>query len=315
VTLVNAGEAGLDFGTGVGAQVRWGRFGFAVGSELRFAALAEHATGRTWTVRGDAAATRLVNRVTLADISRRPRPGIAGAPGVVPMHLEVRGPAPDQTFSERGSRIGVDWQSGIAAHGFLAQAYGERVDARSGEHTIYVRSAGGLSLSAGSRLSGSAQADGEERYGITFDRERRPVDFEVLSAFTLAGSLGQGSQLGRALGPQMTPGLHVETEQHLDLTDPANARAVGLYVRAFGTRSGLGVAAHDLRSLLDRDGSTRVRAYSTNSTAHEVAGQARVDGMGVGGQTGTEDSSEHLVSAAVREPGGAWRADPACAAA
>jgi hypothetical protein len=313
VTLVSAGEGGLDFGTGVGAQVRWGRFGYAVGSELRFAALAEHATGRTWTVRDDAAASALVRRVTRADISRRPRPGIAGAPSMAPLPLAVHAPSPEQTFSQRGEQVGIDWQGGAGAHGFLGQAYGERVDARSGARTIYVRSSGGLALSAGSRLAAAAQGGEEERYGITFDRQRRPVDFEVLSSYTLDASVGQGSQVGRVLGPRLEAGEHVETEQHLDLTDPQNAQMVEAFLRAFGTRAGLGLAAHALRDRIDRDGSSRMRAYDTSSTAHEVAGQARLDGVGIGGQTGTEDSSERLVAAAVREPGGAWRADPACA--
>src|SRR4051794_31505648 len=97
VTLVGAGQAGLDFGTGVGIQVRWGGVGWAIGSELRAAVLAEHASGRTWTVRDDAAATRLVDQVLLADRSRHPRPGIPGAPGIArcpPRCPSLRRPMP-----------------------------------------------------------------------------------------------------------------------------------------------------------------------------------------------------------------------------
>lgn len=317
VTLVDSGEEGLDFGTGIGAQVRWGKVGWAVGAELRAAVLAEQASGRVWTVRDDDAATRLVGRVTRADITRHPRPGIAGAPAMAPLPLEVHAPEPEETFAERGTSVGVDWQSRVSAHGFLARAYGQRVVRSSGRRTIYVRAeeSGAAGLALGTQVSGSGKGAREERYGITFDRQRRPLDFEVLSAFDLSGSVALSSQLGRALGPSLAAGEHVETEQHLDLTDPENARLVELYLRAFGTRAGLGVAAHALRDRLERGGTTRVRVYDTNGTVHEVGGQARIGGVGIGGQTGTAVTSEHLVSAVVRVRGGAWHADPTCSAA
>src|SRR4051794_4176585 len=235
VTLVGAGEAGLDFGTGVGVQVRWGGVGWAIGSELRAAVLAEHASGRTWTVLDAAAATRLVDQVLLADRSRHPRPGIPGAPGIAPLPAAVpEPPPPDATFSERGASAGISWQAGSSAHGAMAQAYGQRV-LRDGQRTLYVRSAqsGGGALVLGRRLSAVGAAGAEERYGITFDRERRPVDFEVLSALDVSASAGSSSQLARSLGGALSGARHVETEEHLDLTVPENAELVEGFLRAF----------------------------------------------------------------------------------
>ena len=315
LTVVRRGEHGLDFGTGVGAQVRWGRFGWAVGAELRAAVLAEQSDGRAWTVQDDAEADRLLRRVTLADLSEHARPSIPGAPSMAPTRLEVQAPEPQETFAEHGGAVALDWQGTGNAHVLAAESYGERVVRATGRRTVYVRAekSGAGSVSIGGKLSLTAGTGREERYGITYDRSGRPLDFEVLSSFDLAAAAGLPQQLAQAAGGALHGSEHLETEQHLDLTDPASAELVQGFLGAFGTRDGLRVAARLLRRRLDLDGTTRVRAYDTSATAHEVGGQARIGGIGVGGQAGSEDGTQRLVSALVRGADGAWRPDPACA--
>ena len=275
----------------------------------------------------DAAAARLVAEVRLADRTRRPSGGIPASAyydSAPPGPAQVRAPAPDATFSEHGSDVSFDYEAGsgrLAAHLDGQEAYGERIERADGRRTVYVRDRlsgrGGISI-GGRSLSGAAA--GEERYGITYDRAGHALDFEVLAAVDVAGTAGLSPSLGAAAG-LLQVGLHgerhVETEQHLDLTDPVNRDAVGRYLAALGDDgpAGLRLAAVGLRGRLARSGTISARTYAQRFSAHEAGGQARLGGIGVGGEAGTEDTGRRLLAAAVRGPGGVWRTDAGCVAA
>ena len=327
VTLLGEQSGGLDVGSGLEAHVRWGASSWAAGSELRVAALAEHGSGRIWVVRDDAAATRLVDRVRLADRTRRPRGGIPASDdydSAPPLPPEVHAPPPDATFSEHGTNLTLDLQAGngrAAAHLGAQEAYGERLERATGQRTVYVRETGSARGAISLLGRGAASGTGavQERYGITYDRSGRPVDFEVLATVDLSGAVGVAPALGTAAGllPLARHGeRHVETEQHLDLTDPGDAGALQAYLAALGDGpAGIRLAASVLRSRLERAGTVSARTYAQRVSAHEVGGQARVGGVGIGGEAGSEDTAQRLVASAMRGPDGIWRADARCAAA
>lgn len=326
VTLVDEGAAGLDVGTGLEAHVRWGTSSWAAGAELRAAVLAERASGRTWVVRDAAAAQALVARVRLADRTRRPHATIAPTDyysPYPPLPPQVHAPPPDETFSERAGELAVDLRGAggrAAVHLDARQAFGERLERATGRRTVYVRWTGsGRGGAFAGRAGVAAEGAGQERYGITFDRAGRPVDFEVLSALDVTGTASLPPSLAQAAGMLGIPlhgERHVETEQHLDLADPISAAVVRDYLRALGSGPGVLAPLHAaLRERLAAAGATSVRTYAASRSAHEVGGQARIGGVGVGGEAGSEDTSSRLLSAIARRGSGPWRPDRACGTA
>lgn len=323
VTLIDEKSAGIDGGTGVEAHVRWGTSSWAVGTELRAAVLAGRASGRTWIARDDAEATRLVAQARLADLSRRPEATIPATDyysPYPPMRPEVHVRDPDVTFSESTGGLELDLRPGSrvgSVHLEGGEAYGVRIDHASGRRTVYVRNTasgrGGVSVR---RVGVSAAGEGEERYGITFDRSGRPIDLEVLATLDVEGTASLPPALSRIAGFLKIPlhgSKHVETEQHLDLTEPASAEIAQSFLGGFGDDAlAVRLTAKALRDRLERVGTTAVRTYAASASAHAVGGHAMVGGIGIGGEVGSEDSEAQLLSAAFRGLDGAWRADPAC---
>lgn len=303
LTLVDGDSAGLDFGSGVGVHVRWGKSSWAVGGELRAAIIASSDAGRTWIVRDESEVADRLLRIRVA----------------AAFDKEIPLPDPDVTFSERATTLTLDFQAGNRQAISLSakDAYGERVDHVTGRRTVYVRDVlGGRGKLSFGRVSGSGEGEGEERLGITYDRAGRPIDLMVLSTVDIEGTAGLPRSLARIAGYLRIPlhgSKHLETEQHLDLTDPLNAEAAQAFLGTFGeNRLGVRLAAKALRERLERRGTLSVRTYATDASAHEVGGHVKVAGVGVGGQTGSEDESARLVSAVARRPDGSWGRDEAC---
>jgi hypothetical protein len=306
LTLIDGRAAGLDVGSGVGLHVRWGARTWAIGSELRAAVLAGSVSGRTWIARDDAEADRMLERVRLWSLPAALRRGI-----VVP--------EPSVTFSERTGDLTLDLHAGgrLAVRLSSAQAYGERVDHAAGLRTVYLRMGrGAAGLVSFVRASVGGTDQDAERVGITYDRTGRPVDLMVLSTLDVGGAASLPARLSRIAGWLRIPlhgSKHVETEQHLDLTDPGNAEAAGVFLaRAGRGQAGLALAAAALRGRLERHGTLSVRTYATEQAAHGVDGHLRLGGLGVGGEVGSEDESARMVSAVARRSDGTWADDEAC---
>lgn len=323
VTLIGERSGGLDLGTGVEAHVRWGKGSWAVGSELRAAVMAERASGQTWVARDDAEATRIVEQVRLAALSERPETTIEPSEHYnpyPPMRPEVHAPDPDATFSERGDELAIDFRAAsrrTTVSLSSEEAYGERVDHVTGRRTVYVRDV----LDGRGKISyvGDASGEGEERFGITYDRSGQPVDLMVLSTLDVEGTASLPPRLSSIAGWLRIPlhgSKHVEIEQHLDLTEPASADAVQAFLGRFGEdRLAVHLTAAALRERLEGEGTLSVRTYATDASARQVGGHVKVAGVGVGGELGAEDESSELVAAVARGARGAWGPDPACARA
>ncbi len=306
LTLIDGDTLGLDFGTGVGGSVRWGEKTWAVGGELRAAVLAGAESGRTWIVRDDAEAARTIDHLRMAT-----------AVEDFGKEHPIAVPDPGITFSERSSELTLDFQAGGRAVVSLSakDAYGERIDHLTGRRTVYVRdSLGGRGKVSYARVSGAGEGQSEERIGITYDRNGRPVDFMVLSTLDVEGTAGLPPQLARAAGELKVHGSrHIETEQHLDLTDPVNAEIAQAFLATTGDdRLGVRLAAEALRDRLDQDATLDVRSYSTDASAREIGGNVKVVGVGLGASVGSEDESSRLVSAVTRQPDGTWSPDADC---
>lgn len=321
LTLVEEREGGLTLGVGAGVRVRWGERSFAAGAELRAAALAGQGDGRSWVAPDGPSADRLLERIRLAAISERPTPSIPNAPGMAPGREEVAAPEPDATFRERTSRVSLQGylRDRAASEAGGAEAYGERVDRRTGRRTLYVRSSAALGgrVGLGRGVVLEARGEAEERYGITFDREGRPVDLVVLSVLDVAGAAALPRRLATAAGALGIPlegRRHVEVEQRLDLTAPANAAIVERFLAGGRSAVGVRMAARVLASRLDTEGSASVRSYATEEDVREVGGSVRA-GVGAGGQAGRETATARLLASVRRAPGGGFEADPACSAA
>lgn len=321
LTFVDEHEAGIDAGVGVGGHVRWGSFERSVGTELRMAVLAERGAGRTWMAADDGEASRILERARLEALSSQAEGTIPYSDDygpIGPTHVKVHAPEPDVTFSERGSDLELDFGLRNRARVQVSyhDAYGERLDHRTGERTVYVRGSvegeGRVSFAGVSLKGGGA---GEERYAITLDREGHPVDLMVLSTLDVDGAVGLPARLSRIAGWLKIPASgakHVETEQHLDLTTGGNGELAAAFLDGLGEgRLGVRVAARALRERLEHDGTLSVRTYSSDQDVHEIGGHARL-GVGVGGESGSSDATAKLVAAVARRPDGTWGIDESC---
>lgn len=316
-TVIDSAQAGAIVRNGVEAHVRWGASSWAYGVEQRFAMLAERSAGRTWVRPSEREADAVSRQVTLERLSSYPKNTIPGYDSRPPMHAEVHAPPPEVTFSEIGGGAEGSLDLGEAGSIALAarRAYGERVDRRTGERTVYVSNGGSAAASVvvePAELDGAV--GGEERYGITFDRDGRPRDLMILTAIDVEGQARLPRHLAALAGRLRVPlsgARHIETEQHLDLTAGDNARLAAAFL---GGSPGGDVmrTANLLRDRLDAQGSETIRTYRTDGSEHEVGAHAALGPVAVGAEIGSEDQGSKLDRAIVRGPGGVWGPDSAC---
>jgi hypothetical protein len=310
VTYLHDLSGGLDVGLGVDVRLSLGRSGIVLGGELRAAVLAHLGKGTTYLLPDGAAADRVV--AALRD------------------HLLGGGrlPSPAETYTQHGLSVTLDGSGGngtIAGSVELTSEdlFGQRVDHRTGRRTAYVRRrngvTGSVSLEGGSGVQGSASAS--EVYAVTVDRSGRPLDLAIVSGGAYDGSPSLPSVLqpvaGELGGPPGVARMY-ESEEHLDLTDPANLAAARDFldqVRDAHPRLGRAVAvSRALHRRLDEAGTVQARTYATGSssigaTAHLGAG------VKVGGGYTHTTASARLLRAMLRSPTGVWTRRDDCVAA
>ena len=308
LTLIRARAGGPQTGIGAQAQLGIGEHDFAVGAEARLALLARAGSGETYVVASRQAAEELEQRLRLSVLARKPETTIDNPVGGLPdmSRPPPRLPAPDQTFNEHGAAISLEGGVRVAAlHAGLRvggqDIAGERVDARTGRRTVYLRRIGELSGSLTVLSIGpGAVALGRELYAVTVDGDGRPLDLQVLSAV----QLGAGAQVPAALrnllsgaGMPLSHGRLVEVDRHLDLRDSESLAAATAFLGSLvGSGSDGAGAALDLRRRLDLVGTTQARLYATSESTRGIGGHLS-GGLRVGGSVGGQVWMARLVAA------------------
>jgi hypothetical protein len=317
VTQGTLAAPGLTGSIGAQGHLSAGGLKLAAGAQFEGSALALFERSRSWVVPGEAAADRLVA------ILRRHR-GAVPQPGVAYPEL----PAPDFSTDARGlsASLGVGGSAaGIGATlGLTARdVKGVRSDRATGRRTFYLErtDSAGVSLTA---LEGGArgQRDTLERYGVTVDRDGRPLDLVVLRQGTLQVSAALPRRLQAVAGLLSRPtkgGRMWSEETHLDLTDPANLalarsfllQVTGGPVTTFGSRVAI---ARALAARLDAVGVEHVRTMAVDTTTLGAGGEIGA-GLRVGGSYDRITVHRRLLDAATRGLDGVWRRRSDCLAA
>jgi len=299
VSFTDGGSGG---GTvGVGLRLPSGpRVGVRGGAGLQFTA------GRTWEFTTFAAAARFVRRWAPREslggetlgLLRRACPICRRRPSA-PM------PKPDATFHEGGAygefaaalRLGIrNAEAGAKETGEAGVIMGRRV-ARGGRVTWYDR----VDLEAAGRLGavlGALQAHHASEAALEITSVHgRPVELRVRAAARWHGKVdlpagaGSLSELTAALrgAPTAPPGgvgRRVEAEVTLDLTDPANRRALRGAAEVLALRvrpSDWGDRLRALAERLDADGAVDVRLLRVGLDERDLGAEAAL-GLGVGGE-------------------------------
>jgi hypothetical protein len=334
------GSAAVSFSDGesAGATVGLGlqipgatRVGIRAGAGLHFN------SGRTWEFSSFAAAAAFVRRWA-------PRESLGGeARGLLrracPFCDHRRGPqmpAPDATFLEGGpygeflaALHGGARRAGLGAEeeGEAGLVMGRRV-ARGGRVTWYDR----VDLETAGRLGAvlgalEARATGAASLEVT-SVHHRPVELRVRVAarwhgdVDLSGPAGSLRDVATALrdAPAGTPGgsgRRVEAEVSLDLTDPANLRALAGVIDVARLRVRPADWDDRVRALaarLDADGAVDVRVLRVGLAERDLGAEAAL-GLAVGGAYRRTQEVRELLRAWSLPPGGALREREDCVTA
>ncbi len=292
VTLAERGGLGLEVGAGAEA----GMGGGAVGDSVAGSISGRVTRGRAWLRRAGPEAQALVDNIK--------------AP-----------PPPDYTWGEKGMESRAEGRYRVAGLSLDAEdAFGAREDRRTGEKTFTVRRRNELAGDL-ARLGAGAEAGGRhvERYAVTVDRTGRPVDLVVTDTLRYHGGVALPGPLkaaALALGaPALRRGRIVETETHLDLTDPANLEAAGAFIGAVRSpklRLGAAVRVSEaLRRRLELAGVRQRRVYLLDVRHSGARGRVGA-GVSVGLRGDHSEESARLVEAAVRGLDGNWRRRDDC---
>jgi len=229
---------------------------------------------------------------------------------------------PSEVFYEAGAR-------GLARLGFGGLLAGGQLDGiadstlavreerDSGDVTITVNS-GSAGWGLMTALAGPAGSfDRQVLLGLTFDRERRPVELSVLASGSVSGGTALPPGVAEALGTggddsasQNLTGRRWEAAARLDLTDPEVAAAWGAFRRDPASAATIAALGRQLAGRAHLD----VRTYGTDTSSDGFAA-AVGGGFRVGGETDRTVDRAKLLKASSRPPGGLWEQRVDCLAA
>jgi hypothetical protein len=327
VSFTDGGSAG---GTvGVGLQIPGGsRVGVRGGIGAQFN------SGRTWEFKRFAEAAAFVRRWA-------PRESLGGEAGrllrraclLCHKRRAPEMPAADATFQEGGAygEFVAAVRGGARRGGLGAEAEGEaglilgRRVARGGRVTWYDR----VDLETAGRLGallGAVEARGAGAASLEVTSVHgRPVELRVRAAarwhgdVDLLGPTGSLRDVASALrgAPAATPGgwgRRVEAEISLDLTDPANLRALAGVIDVWRLRARPGDWDDRLRALaerLDADGAVDVRVLRVGLDERDLGAEAAL-GLVVGGSYRRTQEVRDLLRAWSLRAGGALREREDC---
>ena len=317
------GSAAVSFadGGGAGASVGAGLHIAGFEAKLRGGAGLQFTAGRTWEFPTFAAAARFVRRwgrtETLTGEARGLLPGGERPPPADSRYVEGGG------YGEFAAALGGPAVAGVDLRGEAGAVAGRRVG-RDGRVTWYDRldaeTAGRLGLVLGAIEEHHA---GEAALEVTVVRGR-PVELRVRAAARVHGEL---TPPGPATSMQdlraglrdvsRAPGGHgrrLEAEVSLDLTEPANRRALLGVVEVLQLRVAPGDWADRLRALaarLDADGAVDVRLFRVGLEERDLGADSAL-GLGVGASYERTEEVRELMGAWSLRPGGALQEREDC---
>ena len=330
VSFTDGASAGAT--VGVGLQVPSGpRVGARGGAGVQFSA------GRTWEFASFAAAARFVRRwAPRESLGGEARSLLRRACALCGHRASPRMPEPDATFREGGAygEFSAALRVGRRAAGVGADEEGEagltlgRRVTRDGRVTWYDRLDAETAGRLGALLGAvEARSAGDASLEVTLEHGR-PVELRLRAAarwhgdVDLPGATASLRDVAATLrgAPAAAPGgrgRRVEAEVALDLTDPANRRALAGVVDVLRLR----VRPRDwddrLRALaarLDADGAVDVRLLRVGLEERDAGAEAAL-GLVVGGNYRRTQEVRDLVRAWSLRAGGGLREREDCVSA
>jgi hypothetical protein len=328
LTLVHDRSGGIDTGWGAGVHAELDGLSVGFGREFRAAVLAHAREGRTYVARDANRAEALERDVRLAALVREDRRSIEDPNGSLILSRPApRLPEPEESFHEASVEaalaafVPLGRRATATGKAEAERAWGERREHATGRRTIYVRSRAELELGVALDPAGrrGAEAGGaiEQLLGITVDRDGRPLDLEVLEGRTLHAGVEPPAVLARGaalLGAPTSVARRLEIEQHLDLSDPANAETARSVLEELRRPAGAPAdlaAGPALRARLEAAGRTQMRAYALDGSSRSVEGHAGVE-LKFGFETGSSTEDARLLGASERLGTGPWRVSADC---
>lgn len=295
---------------GVGGSLRIGRLG--VGAELTASATMRPQGSRTWLVRSDDEARRLVAAM-LADRQVRP-PDMRTA--TVATELDgggrlyagrMKGERPKPAVTVRGG-LGFDRTDTVT------------IDRRTGRRVISV--AANVSAKVGlltgrrERFGTAATAgSGDESYAIELDASGRPIDLQVTALTTAVPAIARPFAAGLGGGGQAR-GRSYLTTAHLDLTDPVNLALARDFIGSMkgSPKQPLPDLDDRLREQIERQAAVETRAYDNDESGGTHLAATLSAGVRLGAAYDSGGGSARLVAAASRGLDGQWLAREDCVA-
>lgn len=291
---------------GAGTEVKLvaGRVRVRYGASAELSVTGIFERSRTWIAHGTAAADRIVAQLK-GHAGGLPPPDITTDRHGLTTALEA-------TFARR--RIG-------ALLGLSAQSVQEvRRDDTTGRRTLWLehRATGSVSLTL-AQIGAGAEGSVLERYGVTLDRDGRPVDLVVLRQGSLQGSAALPRRLQSVAGLLSTPtkgGRIWAQETHLDLTEPENLALAHNFLSQVSDPSALRLVervavSRALAERLDAVGVEHVRTMAVDETKMIAGGSTGV-GFRWGGELSRTTLHQRILDAATRGIDGVWRRRADC---
>lgn len=273
--------------------------GLGGGAELQAALVAQYENGKTYSFGNKGQADTFLR---WKDKEPPSVPPFMQAPPMPAAWKWAQAQKPVATYTQGGGKLSFDGSFDAGSKGVGgsldgAVALGTRHGA-DGSQTRYVKSS--ADVSGNIKVPGVAadgSLNGETVTAFTQGRDGRLTNFSVTS--TAAGKAAGGlAPEAKHAGYQHTsgPGVRVERQVQLDMSDPRNRTAVDNYL---GTQGGDPAAAQALRDRIDAAGRVDLRFYDTSATTHSVS--VNLDAFGAEGSH--ERSHSALQAAFERAPG------------
>lgn len=300
LTVSTTHGLGVEVGFGASARAKVKGRDVSASDEARIAAQLALGSGKVYTARDKRQADAFMKAIEDGDAPSKP----------------------SEDFHEGGPRVTVNGSVGgpeanASMRGIASMVIGYRNDRASGERTLTLNPGRSGAGAIGIGLGGpSGSQDVSATFGLTLDRNHRPIALSVAATGALAGGASLPLPMLRSLrasaggfsGSLM--GRRWEANARLDLRDPVVAAAWKQFrddPTSGAAIGALGAAIRD-RAALD------VRTYGTAGTSGGVSAGVS-EGVVLRGEYEHTDDRSRLIAASSRPAGGLWEPRLDCVSA